>query len=375
MVKKDLVLPLAAQPIVFGRCFLFRRSHVKPTLKTTYFLGAGASAAVTPNTVMNENLLARALALRPMRDGPQAQEEVRRLVRGFSVSSADPPTVDELLAVVDLALAQGASLGGDWTTDRLRSARKNLVYLIRRCVEELLHERFPTGESLGRLAQRVRKQQAVVISLNWDCLFERALAQVTGREVTPENRPWDISYGIPCHVHGGRTPAPTLDSALLLLKPHGSLNWGVCHSCQRLCLVTPEDMAQTSFPDCKHCGLASAMEPVIVPPTPIEVGQPYQIHEIWQRCEECLSTTDNLVFIGYSLPVQDVDVRLHLVRALSRRRMQNRGADLRVTVVSKHHELSQQESFRYRRILGAGCDYQYLAPAGGLEEWLAQTEC
>jgi hypothetical protein len=344
-------------------------------VKTTYFLGAGASAAVTPSTVMNENLLARALALPPTRDGSQAQNEVRQLVRSFSASATDPPPVDELLAVVDLALAQGTSLGGDWTTDHLRSARRNLVYLIRCCVEELLHERLPTGDSLGLLAQRVRKQRAVVISLNWDCLFERALGQVTGREVTPENRPWDISYGIPCHVHGGRTLAPALDDALLLLKPHGSLNWGVCHSCQRLCLFTPEDMAQTSYPDCSHCRLASAMEPVVVPPTPIEVGQPYQIHEIWQRCEECLSTTDNLIFIGYSLPVQDLDVRLHLVRALSRRRMQNRGADLRVTVVSKRHELNQQESCRYQRILGADCDYQYLAPTGGLEEWLARTEC
>ena len=69
---------------------------------TTYFLGAGASAAAAVRPVVTATLLSEALsqARASGRDVPRTAIEEVRMLLSFFVSGGDLPPVDEVLSVV-----------------------------------------------------------------------------------------------------------------------------------------------------------------------------------------------------------------------------------------------------------------------------------
>lgn len=121
----------------------------------------------------------------------------------------------------------------------------------------------------------------VVVSFNYDTVFEKSLPQAH-------------SWG-----YGG---IEATNNSLLVLKPHGSVNWAaeddgsiaISETAEKSVVVAPT-----------HLKFVSAGS---VQPTTQEgyLDQSVEIQEIWAEMERQMRAARALVFIGYSFPVADL---------------------------------------------------------------------
>jgi NAD-dependent SIR2 family protein deacetylase len=317
------------------------RVDARAASATVYFLGAGASAAATGVPVLTATLLADALDRPPAATPPAVVATVRRLATDLGVEDAIP-AIDDLLAVIDVAIDNGLALSRSWGIEALRAARRSVVQLTYDFVNERIHQK---RTSLGPLASLIhswdRARPRAVVTLNWDCLLEQAFQEIAARQGL-------IDYGIAFnHYNGARQPADP--GSLLVLKPHGSLSWGHCPLCgQLVSFLTSDTYSLTARWTCDTCSGAH-LEPVLLPPVFTRTAQPWFLQQVWELAEAALRNCDRLVFIGYSFPSQDVDVRVHLIRGLSQRM---RPGPLTIEVVDLLAGDAANDENRFKSILG-----------------------
>jgi NAD-dependent SIR2 family protein deacetylase len=108
------------------------------------------------------------------------------------------------------------------------------------------------------------------------------------------------------------------------LKLHGSLNWAKCLACHKIVPWNLSDFfsirSWRSFHMPKavhlnvvdqlstysHCGQTVDPDPLIVPPTWNKTQYHQEIADVWRAAADELSSAENLVICGYSLPPTDV---------------------------------------------------------------------
>jgi hypothetical protein len=130
-----------------------------------------------------------------------------------------------------------------------------------------------------------------LVSFNYDTLIDRALKDVGG------NR-WDPSFGYGFNIDSVETswipaphPGPTVLNPILLLKPHGSLNWMISDSTREVQLV--EEYSESTVES-------------IVPPTwdKLDVrDRPWS--DVWRAARFVLGRARLAIVIGYSVPITD----------------------------------------------------------------------
>ena len=131
------------------------------------------------------------------------------------------------------------------------------------------------------------------LSFNYDCLIDEALRHTAGRRWRPDRGYGvNISQGIErWHVHAGTGRFP--DPGIMLLKPHGSLNW--------------QKTEQTAHPIALRADPYQAHdELMIVPPLWQKDFDNEPDRAIWTRARTVLSSTKAIIVVGYSLPETDV---------------------------------------------------------------------
>lgn len=339
-------------------------------IRTTFFFGAGASAALTDEPVLSSNLLALALK-RPPPDCPQGDlarlQSLVTFLSGNDEGRSVPPT-DEVLSLIEACIDDDIALGGQWDVVNLQQARRSLVSLIYHFVEHVVHasggiadgaSSAPDQNPFVRMIRNWPKDSRLAaVSLNWDCLFENTYAQIAACNGT-------IDYGIALKGHDCR-PYVANSDALLVLKPHGSLSWGECTVCGMLLLETPPYRAVEALP-CVSCGVGR-IRTVLVPPTFRDTRRPWYLDAIWARVEEEIRESDRLIFVGYSLPPQDLDARIHLLRGFRQRRP-DRKVEIEV-VFREHGEGTGIERERYTSIFGGIPGARLSFFGKGMREWL-----
>jgi hypothetical protein len=112
-----------------------------------------------------------------------------------------------------------------------------------------------------------------------------------------------------------------------LLKIHGSLNWLRCPSCNQLYVNLETKIGITEYglanackncqrvfrtPDLETSGLK--LEPQIIYPTFLKDLSSVHFQRIWEYAADEISETQKLVFIGYSFPQADFEIRQLLAR-------------------------------------------------------------
>src|SRR5690606_27649083 len=102
----------------------------------------------------------------------------------------------------------------------------------------------------------------------------------------------------------------TLDQTLpILAKLHGSLNWAYCSLCEQIEIHNeyyhPCDSKEKLH--CKLCGNWYA-QPVLITPTLFKSYDIPPLKQLWSLSLRLLSDIEKIVFIGYSLPTNDVAV-------------------------------------------------------------------
>jgi hypothetical protein len=219
----------------------------------------------------------------------------------------------------------------------------------------------------SRFAEELVKRQAFIITFNYDLLVE-FLLRSTGV--------WNMAdgYGIdiplinellPPELGRSARPEPSQPSSCVLLKLHGSINWGAPIELKRgiapsgvlrqilaapKLYRTPEDLKHgiMNFHTFTHQKLKSpiVIRPVIVPPVLDKSGwlKNRAIGSLWKKAAEAIRDCEEITMIGYSLPATDF-----LSEFLLRESFHNPPTK-RVTLVSPHAK--QLVSTRFASVFG-----------------------
>ncbi|MDI6886241.1 MAG: hypothetical protein QMD22_07885 [archaeon] len=170
------------------------------------------------------------------------------------------PTFEECLSVLDLAYLRAESFKG-YTKDKINEIRSGLIFLIATVLDEKLKEKIIYHQKLvDRLKREKTLKKTTFLSLNYDIIIDNVLINLYPH--------YHVDYGIE-FVNFKREndwTRPDQKKSIFLLKPHGSLNWLYCPTCNHM-EHTPRKAVEAFYKPkpCEDCG--TAMEPVIVPPT------------------------------------------------------------------------------------------------------------
>ena len=169
-----------------------------------------------------------------------------------------------------------------------------------------------------------------IISTNWDILLDNSIK----REIEKDNHNGVVDYC--CYIsslHDDDTIKPGLWALgkgkynVKLLKIHGSMNWLNCPKCQRLYVAFYDKIAEYGIYKNKYCGhcsknfkenktVSTALRSNLIMPTFLKDLSNFQIKLIWQNAGIELSESNKVVFIGYSLPQADYELRQLLSRMI-----------------------------------------------------------
>jgi hypothetical protein len=145
----------------------------------------------------------------------QSKDQLIKIVQfhhpRFDVNKSESyPDVEQLLTEISVNLRlfdASRPSEGRFTKSQLRESRRILLHAITLWFHEL-YENAAKTHWLSEIVQRMRRQNAAIVSFNWDLILDHRLFS---GDLNAE------AYGLAKKL--GRGP--------LLLKPHGSLNWYV----------------------------------------------------------------------------------------------------------------------------------------------------
>lgn len=261
------------------------------------------------------------------------------------------PGLPLLLSLIDTAIDRKEPLGPRWVPERipegeaqsprgrrsLTDLRQSLEYIVFALLDyklrrlkhnyyrDLLKKLYPPGGP-----------EPDVISLNYDLIADNSLIRLSGKRGRFPDYGCEISttaYNDPPNYYGR------------LLKIHGSLNWLYCPGCHRLDIGVSENEVGTvrergegeerytfkvldklyqesklkekyrcTGSPCPECSVF--VRPVLITPTHKKDYRNPHIARIWHQAERMLRDADHVIFVGYSLPEDDVEVIYLLKRGV-----------------------------------------------------------
>jgi hypothetical protein len=112
------------------------------------------------------------------------------------------------------------------------------------------------------------------------------------------------------------------DTGMLILKLHGSLNWGTCSGCNRILPLAPSEIFRNRFFDLsgrrsvtlpidfakiefRHCPSKPITGPFVVPPTWNKGRYHTDLAQVWRAAAAQLADAENIIVCGYSFPETD----------------------------------------------------------------------
>lgn len=177
------------------------------------------------------------------------------------------------------------------------------------------------NEDLDKFARICLEKGASFITFNYDDVLDQALWEVNKILTVPTDKPYwhpDGGYGFFCRP-SEQTIVDTnqiMDRTnMLLLKLHGSLNWRIRKGYESPLSIDAVVHHEPWLPslrgeriDTNLIDIHLEPEPFIVPPILTKdslIKQPI-LRLLWAIAYQKLSEADNIVFIGYSMPITDI---------------------------------------------------------------------
>lgn len=330
---------------------------------TTIFLGAGASAA--EGAPLQGKLFQEYFSSEMFKQSNDSMDrdlatfflQMFRVDVDQDVSKVEFPTFEEVLGLTDLAILRKEAFRHFDIENRavnsgsLRFIAQHLVFLVAKILHAKLQDRAILHRRLvSALNEAQELRNMVFVSTNYDILIDNAL--------TDEHSSGGIDLDFGVEFRNFERPdnwrRPALNNRVQLLKPHGSLNWLFCRTCNEL-EITPKEkgvirlISDFSHAACPRCD--SVYTPLIVPPTFYKDMNNVFLSTIWNRTDVALQKVNHVIFCGYSFPDADIHIKYLLKRAQT-----NRQTPMRYTVINhfkdKEKEACTQEEYRYKRFLG-----------------------
>ena len=212
------------------------------------------------------------------------------------------PTIEELLSEVQVneqLFEASRQYDGNFTQLKLQRARRDLLLEIASWFHEISKSADSSDTSSGWLdifRERVISENAAIISFNWDLILDKLI----------------FSENISDKIYGLRKANY---SGPILLKPHGSLNWlegelgkAIKREKRSRIFRSSNDESVYAFQRFRAPVSRSSKTytPLIVPPVYLKNFERPMFQRLWRKCTEVLSTSEKVVFLGYSMPATDL---------------------------------------------------------------------
>ena len=271
--------------------------------RRVYVIGAGFSKGLG-YPLMNEILD----QLWDCLDDPEFKDRLVRVMRFYypSLKRTEFPNVEELLSrmvVNQQFLDSSRQNEGEFTREELGNLQHILLLKISEWFHDILRTANSSSEHVSWLHQfrdRIIRENAAIISFNWDLVLDQLLL---------EDNLNTSSYGL----------SRTLSEGLVLLKPHGSLNWfernpGRFITDRKKELIFRRKRVTRIYAFREFRAPVSTTDreytPLIVPPVSSKDFTKPVFTTLWQNCAHVLSTANRVTFIGYSMPATDLHAQL-----------------------------------------------------------------
>jgi NAD-dependent SIR2 family protein deacetylase len=326
---------------------------------TVVFLGAGFSRAAGLSTTGELSLRFLETADTPF-TGLEVQQAITEALQDFwskvfGYRRGEPePSFEDHFTALDLAANSGHQLGLHYSPRRLRAIRRFSLHRVFELLNQPAHDPDPAvGEFVRAVAEGRRN---AVVTTNWDIVVENRLTDAR----------YPYHHGIPMRYADG---ARMLKTGLPILKLHGSTHWLYCDSCRRVFSGNPggpkavleiaafleeSDFVALERPVpaglhdrlaklCACCG--ARLSARVATFSYSKALQFFQFQGVWEIALRRLQEARRWLFVGYSLPEADFELRHLLKTAELSRGPENRPE---ITVVLKDKDSPQ----RYRRFFG-----------------------
>lgn len=255
----------------------------------------------------------------------------------------------------------------------IKEIRGIIYYLIGKTLQHLLENsdkdyinlfaKYLVRTSSTRKDHQYRNTDPVsALSTNWDILLDNSLKYVIDSEFALQGV---VDYC--CHISSYKPHDESVKPGLemlgnggfntKLIKLHGSLNWLQCPRCLRMYVDFDNKIAISQYVEklkCRHCNHnfgsfdSHILLPNLIMPTYLKDLSNPQYKIIWQNAGIELSEAIKIVFIGYSLPYADFELRQLLSRMI------RKDADIEViTFGDPDSEDVKQLKYRYKIFFGS----------------------
>lgn len=355
------------------------------TLPTGPVLVLGAGATKACNGPLTNDILfdANQAALEIEREGYLALvdrflTDVFNLPVNASRTRFSYPSLPLLMSLIDTAIDRGQPLRSNYDVIKLREVRAAIEYAIFAVLEYKLRSGIPQfhQRAIDHLFPALTEPR--VISLNYDIIADNTLA-VRSPSAFPD-------YGCDIQTETYRN----LDKVGKLFKLHGSLNWLYCPNCNRLDVAVSRSGRSFSKAldqlfiseggeandlehrytchgsPCKNCG--AFVRPVMITPTQRKDYRNPHISQVWYKAEELLRSATSVVFVGYSMPADDVEVVYLLKRGLQH--LPARAITVIECSKNNRQVMKNEVGQRYQSVFGPGIQWHTC----GFEGWLDECE-
>lgn len=315
--------------------------------KTVFILGAGFSKPA--NAPLQSEIIAEIFKLKE-RNFQEHERIFEEYLSDFSNFLSEDLYIDEakfngvsledVFTPIDRCIIDGISYRSR-SVKELVDLREKIYSLIVFAIKEILsysvHKKdyidsfasYIVNESLPKL-QNAKHDSVAVISTNWDILLDNSLK----RELEERHHVGVVDYC--CYVD----PLQNDDSIkpglfalgqglinVKLLKLHGSMNWLNCPKCQRVFIAFYNKISEHGIYRNQYCRFciqnfngdktnSHALRSNLIMPTFLKDLSNFQLKLIWQNAGIELSEARKIVFIGYSLPQADFELRQLLSRMI-----------------------------------------------------------
>jgi hypothetical protein len=256
------------------------------------------------------------------------------------------PDVTDLLSTLDWMIREQSSFGpGLNTSDSPEQSSAVELAEVRDLVVQALcfclgtYDELHAASATRDFIQKIRPEDAL-ITTNWDLLLDAA------RDARFGSEPQD--YGTTGNVVLEGGTAPQGDQRPKLLKLHGSLSWRYCQRCQRL-VIDPLHHVAGERLEGASCLCKCRFSELIVTPGFIREYRNVHLLTIWHEALLTLAYAAKWVFVGYSLPADDVGIRTLLLKARCVRHDVGGKAPIVAIVTGK--ERREETLARYQGIL------------------------
>jgi len=324
--------------------------------KTTYILGAGFS--IEAGAPSQEKLVEKIFEIHnqyPHEFESKAVETFKFFLSNCLNIPDELQTkvpLEDIFTPIDRAILDNISFR-DLSTAELKNIRGVIYYLIGKTLQVILRSsdkdyidkfaNYIVSQCSSRANKEYRNQDKIsILSTNWDILLDNSIKNILERNHIEPKGVVDYCCYISSYREHDESIKPGLEILgsggfnVKLLKLHGSLNWLQCPRCQRLYVDFHQKISIDHYSTCRHCNRnfgekkSHSLTSNLIMPTFLKDLSNPQYKLIWQNAGIELSESKNIVFIGYSLPFADFEMRQLLSRMIR--------DDAKITVVDYGEE-------------------------------------